>query len=351
MSDASTNFGLLVLAPAAVTALAALVATRAAHRWGWIDGGRGAHKLGQPAWPLSGGPALFAGLVALWIGVEALGRAHAPFVPGRGLAALVGSSTSFDVTLWPFGAVAMAFLVGCLDDGLEDGLTPLLKLLGQAACGFVLATPMLLAAPAELESYLATLALMALAVVALNCVNTFDNADGAALTIGVLGLALSATPFAAALAAFAPFNLRRDGASPWRRKAILGDSGSHVLGALILITPAAWPVLLVPALDLARLCVARARLGIAPWEGDRRHLAHRLARLGLSPLRVALVLAAISMPVAVGAAWGPTWTAALGAAITAALFVGTLRLAPAAPEVVAAAPVAAVARSNGFGGP
>jgi UDP-N-acetylmuramyl pentapeptide phosphotransferase/UDP-N-acetylglucosamine-1-phosphate transferase len=344
LSDALTHYVLLLLAPAAASALAALVATRAARRWGWVDGGSGAHKLGQPAWPLSGGPALFAGSAVLWLCVEAIGRAHAPFVPGRGLAALVGGYVDFDVTLWPFGAVATAFVVGCIDDGLEHGLSPLLKLFGQAACGFVLATPLLLATPLEIESYLAATALIVAAVVVLNCVNTFDNADGAALALAGLGLAPTAAPFAAALAGFAPVNLWSDRGAGWRRKAILGDSGSHLVGALVLITPAAWPVLIVPALDLARLCFVRLRLGAAPWDGDRRHLAHRLARLGLAPRRVALVLAAIALPGAVGAAWGSAWAVSLGAAVTVALFAGVLRLAPAAPEVVEAPPTPAVAR-------
>lgn len=321
----------LLVAPFVATSIAALFATALAHRVRWVDGGAGAHKIEGNAWPLSGGAAVTAGLIVAWALVEAWGREHATFAPGRALAVLLGEPLGRDVTLWPFGAVATAFAVGAIDDGLEDGLGALPKLFGQASCGFVLGAPILIAAPHEFESYLAVAALVAGAVVALNAVNTFDNADGAALGLAALALAPTAGPLAAATLGFAPFNLRRDRAGAWRRKAILGDAGSHVLGVLILFTPASWPVLALPLADLARVSLERVRLGLAPWRGDRRHLAHRLEPLGWAPWRVALALVVVAAPSALGAASGRAEFAALGVVVTLAAFAVAVRRAPAAP--------------------
>lgn len=343
------------IAPAAcaalATALTAALATRIARRVGWVDGGTGVHKLGAAPWPLTGGAALFAGLAVLWCFVEWRGRAESNFVPGRALAITVGEFLGREVTLWPFGAVATAFAVGMLDDGLEDGLSPRLKCIGQATAGWVLAAPMLLGEPASIETFGVSAALVLGAVVATNAINTFDNADGAALGVALLGLLGGAAPFAATLVGFAPFNMQRDRPGGWRRKAILGDAGSHVLGILILLTPSAWPVLVLPIADLARLCWVRSRLGLAPWAGDRRHLAHRMARAGWGPWRVAGALVAIAAPgVFAAQAFGPTSPAAWGGgALTLACFAWALRCAPAAPEPAASSFTEPVSGSSKLG--
>jgi len=54
-------------------------------------------------------------------------------------------------------------------------------------------------------------------------------------------------------------------------------------------TLALW-VLVLPLLDLGRLCVRRVRQGRRPWDGDRLHLAHELERRGLGVLAVLGVL-------------------------------------------------------------
>ena len=55
-----------------------------------------------------------------------------------------------------------------------------------------------------------------------------------------------------------------------------------LLGALVLLVPAAWPALALPLFDLLRLSALRLARGSRPWIGDRRHLAHRLEAAGLS---------------------------------------------------------------------
>lgn len=342
MFDDALRSASFLAVPALASVLGALLATRLATKVGWLDGGRGEHKRAGEHWPLSGGPALFVGALSVWALLELWGRGGAPFVPGRELAALLSRQLGWEVTLWPFGALATAFAVGCIDDGLEDGLSPGFKLLGQTASGVVLAAPLLFGAASGADGIGVGLLLVFAAVFALNVVNTFDNSDGAALSVGVLGLAWSATPFAATLAVLLPFNLRADRGRGWGRKAILGDSGSHALGMLILITPLAWPALLLPALDLAHVCLVRVRLGRAPWEGDRRHLAHRLASAGLDGSRLVLSLSAIAAPAALGPALHPTWGTLAGALLTSALFALALRRAPVSVE-----PPAGASRTHG----
>ena len=147
------------------------------------------------------------------------------------------------------------------------------------------------------------LAVLLGALTAMNAANTFDNADGALSAMGALGMWSVAPAAAGALLGFLPFNAN----STWRRtgtpSAYLGDAGSHLVGMLVLLHPLAWPVLLVPLFDLARLSVVRWRAGSRPWIGDRRHLAHRMAGAGLGPGSVACALALISAPGCLATAW------------------------------------------------
>ena len=138
------------------------------------------------------------------------------------------------------------------------------------------------------------------AVVAMNVVNTWDHADGLAAGCGALGASMALTPLSGACAGFWPWNtfLRyRRGTSPVPT-AYLGDGGSHLLGLLCACYPATWPALWVPALDLCLVAIQRVRQGASPFEGDRRHLGHRLERLGWSPLQVALAAGACVAPAA-----------------------------------------------------
>lgn len=334
------GIGPAVLA-ALVTAVAAPILARRARRVGWVDGGTCERKRGSAPVPLVGGAAVLAGTLAGWLAVELVGRERAAFVPGRELGQLVASMLRPDATLWPLGALLAAFVVGTIDDVLADGLSAGLKLVGQALSGFVLGLPLIVAEPASGAAWGAVALLSFGAVLALNAVNTFDNADGAATGLGALAFAATAPMFAAPLAAFLPFNIARRAApsgaleassrSIPRPRAILGDAGSHVVGMLFLLCPSAWPALALPVLDAARVAFVRARLGEPPWRGDRRHLAHRLAARGLAPLQVALLLAAIAAPSAGLASLGGPWPA-LGLVATAILFSAVLRRTPAPAE-------------------
>jgi len=265
------------------SALVAFVATAVlialAERIGFGDSGVGAEaqrKLQKRAVPPIGGLAIG---IAWWfaaIGEISIGSLPEWFATPSSTAAALG----------------VALAVGVLDDVRARGLEPLHKLLGQLLAGCVLAYPTWLGLE-PLNALGWTCAGAFGAALACNVWNTFDNADGVAAGLAGGGFALLGHPLAAAVLGFLPWNLflRRGGAP----RAYLGDGGSHLLGMVVLVEPAAWPLAVLPALDLARVAALRLAAGVAPWRGDRRHLAHALERRGLGPLAVAAVVVALGL--------------------------------------------------------
>jgi len=298
MPDVGSPFVALAVAAAATPILA-----RHALTSGWIDRREGAEerKPRRSPVPLVGGAALALALAA-W-----------DLSGGSGL---------------PWPALLGALALGGVDDLVPGGLAPRHKLWGQAVVALLLA---LFPGAAGVAGFFDHAALFILAIVAMNAVNTFDNADGAATTLCLAAL----WPHGgarAALLGFLPFNLfvRRRGTGGERPPvAMLGDSGSHLLGVMVAATPGAEPLLLVPLLDLGRLALVRERLGRRPWEGDRRHLAHRFEALGLGPVAVAGCLLGLLLPTWLAARIGAgSFMVPLGALVTLALFLVALQVTP-----------------------
>jgi UDP-N-acetylmuramyl pentapeptide phosphotransferase/UDP-N-acetylglucosamine-1-phosphate transferase len=267
--------------------LATWALARLAPRLGWGDAGDGVRKLqAVPLAPVGGG-ALTLALVATLLLVSVLGRVGVS--PSA-------TSTILGVSVWPLGALASALLVGLVDDRVRGGLRPSQKLVGQVLAGMVLVSPGFARGLGEPMGWLAALGLAGGAVVSMNVINTWDNADGAAAGLGMIALP---SVVSAALAGFLMCNLRRRDGRPLLRgltHATLGDAGSHLLGMALWLSPMTWPALALPLADLARVVHERARARQAPWVGDRRHLAHRLERRGLAPWAVALALALAALP-------------------------------------------------------
>ena len=297
-----------------LAALAAtLVLARIAPHLGWTDAPEGpdaARKLQRRAVPAVGGAAL---LVALALAPEGAVRGT-PF-------ALWRDAPWGWITLSVALGLTLLFALGFLDDYVAGGLRPRTKLLGQ----LVGLLPLALTLGRE-NVGLGVLVLLG-GLVALNALNAFDNADGALASLAALGFAFAQPVIAAACLGFLPANL--DATRPGRRAsgaptAYLGDAGSHVLGFLVLVTPAAWGTLCLPALDLARLAIVRMRTGSRPWIGDRAHFAHRLLARGLSRPLVALAQVLVAAPACAGVAWsverGGALPAASGLVVTAILF-------------------------------
>lgn len=230
-------------------------------------------------------------------------RAPVPLVGGFAvaLALALGQPWSAREDL-PWLALVAALALGALDDRLPGGLPAAKKLAGQLAVAALLAL--------ELGADARALATSLAAVVAMNAVNTWDNADGAAG--GLVVAALAPARAAWAMAGFLPHNLtfvQRAGVAAGERagvtageragervpRAYLGDAGSHLAGVLCALEPRAWPVLAVPLADLARLVRLRLRAGRAPWQGDREHLAHRLLARGHGPRATAAILFGLAL--------------------------------------------------------
>ena len=327
---AAPRFWLVIACTAAATALA----RRWAPRLGLVDGRAGpqaARKLQEAPVPTVGGCALALGLVVA--GAQAW-SAPAGWLGGAQPAAATGAAL--------FGV----FLVGLWDDRRRAGLPPLAKLVLSA----VALAPLGWGAWAVADEGAVAGALLTVlvALCALHVVNTFDNADGAVVVVGALGLVLASPLAAAALLGFAPFNLDagRGDEDAGRRapSAYLGDSGAFLVALLLVLHPCAWGALWIPALDLARLCVVRTRAGQAPWVGDRRHLAHRLQARGWSARAVAAALGTLALPGILGTATFVRARASAlaagrsgadgmgfliaGAAVGLALYLCALRLAP-----------------------
>lgn len=269
--------------------------------------------------PIIGGTGLLLAGAVLWFlyGPECFGF-EAEFGDSLGLLGL---------------ALGLAYLVGLIDDRKPGGLSPLHKVLGQA----IASTPMAVAA---MEVYGPTGAWLAVpaGIVAMNLANTYDNSDGALTSLAALSLGPVAPVAALGLCGFLPFNVARLGDSTESKdsgiapepRAYLGDSGSHLIGMLVLAYPPAWAFFLLPALDLARVSLLRIQAGRHIWSGDRWHLAHRFEDRGFGTGAVLLVLASIALP-AVGAPWlehfaGRTADLLFGALLTAMIFAGAVRL-------------------------
>ena len=205
------------------------------------------------------------------------------------------SSVAAPHSAWLGVGLLLAFGVGLIDDLFVGWLSAWQKVVGQLLASL----PMAYVAFA-LHGALGIPVAIMMAITAMNLANTYDNADGALTSLAALALALTAPVVALGVAAFLPLNIGewglRRASNRKEPRAYLGDSGSHLLGMLVLLYPPAWGFFFVPALDLARVSILRIRAGRHIWSGDRWHLAHRLEERGLSPLAVLILLGGMAAP-------------------------------------------------------
>ncbi len=206
--------------------------------------------------------------------------------------------------------VCTSFLAGWLDDRTPGGLSARKKIAAQLVAALPLAahTGAALCHPATAQecAFVAVLrdaasappgwhcavfgvgATLVLALLFFNVVNTWDHADGVAATFAMVAFASAGAPLIAGSSA----GLLVRQLWPSRSgKPYLGDAGSHLVAALVLVTPATWFFLWLPALDLVRVVAARLADGQSAFGGDRRHLGAALMSRGLSPARTALLQA------------------------------------------------------------
>lgn len=203
------------------------------------------------------------------------------------------------------------FLVGLYDDRRE--LSPWPQLVAQILAAALAVTSGVLIAEVgnpfgenfRFPAWFAILFTLFWIVGMMNTVNWLDGLDGLAVGVTVIASAVlflhslrlgqasvSLLPLALAGSAlgFLPYNF-------YPARLFLGSSGAYflgyALGTLSIVGGAkvatALLVLGLPILDVAWQILYRLRRGVSPFQGDRRHLHHRLLDLGLSQRRVVLL--------------------------------------------------------------
>lgn len=316
----AVDTAVVLAAVAGTTALAAAglvpVAARLAGRFGIVDQ-PGHRKVHETPTPRLGGLAIFlpftlvilAGYLLLpellatpWAqslfpqSAHMLRQAH--LVEGKLLALLAGGT--------------LVFAVGVVDDTLQGRFPFWAKLIGQVLAALVLIGAGVRTAflPGDLLNAALTLVWL---VGITNAFNLIDNMDGicagvALVACGVLlanayflgefFVSLVLVSLMGALLGFLFFNFNP-------ASVFLGDCGSlfigYVLASLTLLEryistasnslfPVLMPVLVLalPIMDTTTVVVIRLREGRPIYQGDKRHLTHRLGELGFGPRAVAL---------------------------------------------------------------
>jgi UDP-GlcNAc:undecaprenyl-phosphate/decaprenyl-phosphate GlcNAc-1-phosphate transferase len=250
-------------------------------------------------------------------------------VPGLGGLAILAAAVVSALIFLPWngetrgiigGALAIA-LVGAIDDWLEDGLHPAVKLAGQFAAAAIpvaagvwvdhVTLPFL--DPLELSDNAGRALTLVGMVVVMNIVNFTDGADGlaagvctiAAGTFAIIALSFPGRADAAILAALtagAALGFLWHNFHP--ASIFMGDAGSNLLGLLlacvaiqgVLKTAAVvalfFPLLIlaVPALDATFVVAKRIKYRRPVYSADRWHFHHRFANIGFTQRRTVLYL-------------------------------------------------------------
>lgn len=210
-------------------------------------------------------------------------------------------------------AAGLIFLTGLLDDLI--GLKPWQKLAEQlaAACMAYMAGVQISLFPGEAWDPLISIPVSLLWII--GCTNAFNLIDGmdglaagvgffatitvliAALSYGNLQLALLTVPLAGALLAFLRYNFNP-------ASIFLGDSGSMLIGFLLGCYGVLWSqksatvlgmtaplmAMAIPLLDIGVALVRRFIRHQPLFDGDRRHIHHRLLDRGLTPKKAAFLI-------------------------------------------------------------
>lgn len=96
--------------------------------------------------------------------------------------------------------------------------------------------------------------------------------------------------------------------------AITEENGGNVLLPLLL----PFSILAIPLLDFVMAIVRRVKAGRSPFDADRKHLHHRIMRLGLTQQRTTIILylwtAMFALPTVI-AAFTPIWVALLAGTV------------------------------------
>ena len=320
------EYGLTLLVAAAVTYLFTPLVRRFAIAVGAEHRGRARDVHTDPV-PLLGGIAMYLGLAAGLLVASRLTHLSTVFTGTR-----VGSGLLL--------AGGVVVLMGFVDD--RWGLGAITKLAGQVAAGVILvwsgAVVAWLPVPGGgtlvLTSDQQTLLTILVVVVTINAVNFIDGLDGLAAGIvaiaacsflvysytlaHVVGIHSQSVPavvsalLAGMCLGFLPHNF-------YPARIFMGDTGAMLIGLLLayvplsstamldpnvlrnyshtvnrfptvlpLLLPAA--ILVIPYADLLLAVVRRTKAGMSPFAADKKHLHHRLLKIGHSHRQSVLIM-------------------------------------------------------------
>jgi UDP-GlcNAc:undecaprenyl-phosphate GlcNAc-1-phosphate transferase len=273
-----------------------------ARRWGLVDKPDGERRVHADPVPRLGG---------IPIALSYLGAFAALFLLSFKGGIIVGEGLPFALRLGP--AVGLIFLTGLVDD--LRGLTPTVKLIGQSAAAAVAIWAGINVAGLggiPLPEWVGVPITLIWLVGCANAFNLIDGVDGLSAGLGLfatstmllasllqdnVALAMATMPLAGALLGFLRYNFNP-------ATVFLGDCGSLLIGFLLGCFGVVWSqksatvlgmtapliALSIPLLDTALSIARRFLRGRPIFEGDRRHIHHRLLDRGLTPRKAVLLL-------------------------------------------------------------
>ncbi|MBK1645057.1 hypothetical protein CKO25_10410 [Thiocapsa imhoffii] len=229
------------------------------------------------------------------------------------------------VYLWGLAGAALLVIVGALDDRFSCRTSVRFATEITAALLLTLGSGVTLTSLGDLFGF-GTISLGPFAVPLtvfamvgiINAVNMMDGIDGLAgslVAIALMVLVLLAPTFGpvqlmglATIAALVPVLIRNLGLFGASRKVFLGDSGSLLLGYILVwslveaseprgtIAPvtALWLVA-IPLMDTLRVIGRRLLRGASPFKADDEHLHHILTRLVQNPRQTLIVVLLLSI--------------------------------------------------------
>ena len=267
--------------------------------------GRKSHK--KPM-PFLGGLAIFAAfwaVVILGIWIAYIFGSNPPHVPyAHSIHRVVSVIFLTPKIVGIFLGSLVIVVTGLYDDKFK--LSPLQKLFGQASAALILMSFGLMINLATVLGPLGYVATFFWILLIMNSFNFIDSLDGHCAGVALISciiffwitqiidqpmVGLFLIAFSGALLGFLPHNFKP-------AKIFLGDNGSLLIGymmaAFTLLCKyqtqnATYATLFIPVLifgvpiyDTVSVVSVRLSRGIAPWEGDRNHFAHRLVKIGMS---------------------------------------------------------------------
>lgn len=237
---------------------------------------------------------------------------------------IIETNNPFNIKLLGIaGACSLGFLIGLADDAYNTN--PLVKLIGQFTCAFILIASGVVIPITEIEAInfiFTTIWVIGL----MNSINMLDNMDGistsisASIILGIFSFLYTKNMLSndvsflligvfASLVGFLLFN--------WNpSKMYMGDTGSMFLGVFLaaLSTITIWnerdlsggsfqikqfviPMLLfiIPLIDTTTVTIRRLMRRQSPFVGGRDHITHHIAFLGVKDSNVAIILLVLSL--------------------------------------------------------